>query len=259
MAAAPRDRILTQARIVLAMGGRPTVADFAHAAGVSRASFYRVFRSKNELLDALDRAREPAAGERVLQTAVEMIGAHGLAALSMDELADRAEVSRATLYRLFPGKPALFSAVAQRYSPMEPVTGLLATRSHEPPETLMPDIAREVYRTMYGRGDDRTGLLRALFFEVSGLSPDSEQAMRQGVLTLVGAMLMYIEKHMSAGRLRSMHPLLALQSFIGPVFFHLLTRRAVERMLGADLDGERAVGDLAEVWLRGMAPEGKAA
>lgn len=259
MSAPPRDRILSQARVVLAMGGRPTVADFAHAAGVSRTSFYRAFRSKNELLDALDRAPEPAARERVLQTAVEMIGTRGLAALSMDELADRADVSRATLYRLFPGKPALFAAVVQTYSPLEPVTRLLATRSHEPPHTLMPDIAREVYRTMCGRGDDRTGLLRALFFEVSGLSPDSEEVVRHGVLALVGGMLQYIGNHMSAGRLRPMHPLLALQSFIGPVFFHLLTRRAVERMLGTDLDGERAVGDLADAWLRAMTPERMAA
>jgi hypothetical protein len=58
---------------------------------------------------------------------------------------------------------------------------------------------------------------------------------------------------MEAGRLRRMHPLLAMQTFIGPIFFHLITRPVAERVLGMDFDGERAVVELAETWLRGMA------
>lgn len=253
-----RDRILTQAKIVLAMGDRPTVADFAHAAGVSKASFYRAFRSRQDLLEALDRSPEPGARERLLEAALAMIGTRGLSAVSMDEVAEAAQVSRATLYRLFPGKPALLAAVIQAYSPMEPVIRLLEERGDDPPSELMPEIAREVYRTMYGRGEDRTGLLRALFFELTSLSPDAEQALRQGILRLVGAMLAYIETKMAAGRLRRMHPLLALQSFIGPVFFHLVTRRAVDVMLGAHFEGEPAVTELAEAWVRAMEPEAAA-
>lgn len=252
---APRERILDRARVVLAMGGRPTVEDFARAAGLSRTSFYRVFRSRDELLEALERAPEPDARDRILEAAVAMIGATGLAALSMDELADRAGVSRATLYRLFPGKAALFAAVVETYSPLEPVIHLLASRHDETPGALMPEIARAVYRTISGGGVDRTGLLRALFFEVTSLSPDTEQVMRQGIVKLVGAMLAYIESNMSSGRLQRMQPLLALQSFIGPVFFHLITRRAVERVLGTDLDGEQAVTELAEAWVRAMTPD----
>lgn len=259
MAAAPRERIIDRARVVLAMGGRPTVDDFARAAGVSRASFYRVFHSRDELLEALERAPEPDARDRVLEAAVAMIGASGLAALSMDDLADRAGVSRATLYRLFPGKAALFAAVVEAYSPLEPVTRLLASRHDDPPSVLMPEIARTVYRTICGGRVDRTGLLRALFFEVTSLSPDTEEAMRQGVLKLIAAMLAYVESNMSSGRLRRTHPLLALQSFIGPVFFHLITRGAVERVLGADLDGEPAVTQLADTWVRAMTPREAAA
>jgi len=57
---------------------------------------------------------------------------------------------------------------------------------------------------------------------------------------------------MSEGRLRQMHPMLALQSFVGPIFFHLITRPVVERVLGLDIDGEQAVTELAQMWLRAM-------
>jgi hypothetical protein len=40
--------------------------------------------------------------------------------------------------------------------------------------------------------------------------------------------------------------------FIGPIFFHLLTRPAVERVLSLDIDGEQAVTELAAGWLRAM-------
>src|SRR5437868_13949181 len=138
----PRERILTRARAALAMGGRPTVSDFAAAAGVSRASFYRAFRSRDALIEALDRTPEPDARERVLEAGFELVGHRGMAALSMDDLADKAQVSRATLYRLFPGKGALFTGLVSTYSPLEPVIKLLDAMREEDPAALMPEVAR---------------------------------------------------------------------------------------------------------------------
>ena len=244
-------RILERAPSVLARGGKPTVGEFAAAAGISRASFYRHFKSREALLKALAVSPEPDARERVLGAAVEMVGSQGLTALSMDALADRAEVSRATLYRLFPGKSALLMGLVDAYSPLEPVRRLLSARKDEPPEVLMPELARTAYRAVAGR----IGLMRALFFEVSGLSAETEEVAAQAITGMVGLLVMYVTEQMAAGRLRRVHPLLALQSFIGPVLFHILTRRLAERVLNLDVEGEAAVTQLAEAWLRAMSPE----
>jgi AcrR family transcriptional regulator len=230
------------------------VAQLSTAAGVSRASFYRAFESRDALLETLNVAPEPDARERVLGAAFEMVGANGLAALSMDELAERAQVSRATLYRLFPGKSSIFTSLLYAYSPLEPVTALLAAMVDEPPDVVMPEIAREVYRTVFAGGESRIGLLRTIFFEVSGLAPDTEEAARDVIGKLVGTLALYLVGQMSAGRVRAMSPLLALQSFIGPIFFHLMTRPLAERLLGLEMSGEEAVTQLAESWLRAMSP-----
>jgi AcrR family transcriptional regulator len=251
-AASPRDRILSRAHSVLAKQANPTVADFARAAGISRASFYRVFKSREALLEALEVAPDPGTKERILDAALEEVGAHGLSALSMDELADRAAVSRATLYRLFPGKAALFTGLIHAYSPLEPVTQLLTAMQHEPPEVLLPELARTVYRTVYGGGKNRIGLLRALLFEVSGLAPDTEEAARDVIVNMAGALGIYMATNMAEGRLRQMHPMLALQAFIGPIFFHLITRPVIERVVGLDMDGEQSVTELTQTWLRAM-------
>jgi len=231
------------------------VAELAAAAGVSRASFYRAFESREALLEALDLEPEPGASQRVLEAALKLVGAHGLTNLSMDDLATEAGVSRATLYRLFPGKAALFTSLLHEYSPLDPVSQLLETRRAEPPEVLMPEIAVTVYRVFYGAGESRLGILRALFFEISTLAPETADAAQDLIRALVGAVAVYVMEHMQAGRLRQMHPVLALQSFVGPIFFHLMTRPMAERVLGFDIEGERAVTMLAENWLRAMAPE----
>jgi AcrR family transcriptional regulator len=252
-----RGRILGRARELVAAGKTPTVAEFAAAAGVSRTSFYRAFDSRDALLQALDVQPEPGASDRILAAAFRIVGERGLSSVSMDELAAQAGVSRASIYRLFPGKSALFTALVRVYSPLEPVLKVLHARGDEPPETVMVEVARVVYRTVYANGQNRAGMLRALFFEVSSLAPDTEDAARDLIANLVGSLAMYISAQMAAGRLRSMHPLLALQSFAGPIFFHLITRPAAERVLGIEIGGEEAVTELARMWLRGMAPEEK--
>src|SRR6266851_172456 len=186
---ATRERILGEARGLLGRGGKATVGQIASAAGVSRTTFYRAFESRHALLEALEVAPEPGARQRLLDAALEMVGAHGLSALSMEDLADRADVSRATAYRLFPGKSALFTALVNTYSPLEPVIGVLSAMQDAAPELVMPEIARTVHRTIYGRGADRTGLLRALFFEVTGLAPDTEEAAREAIGKVVGAVM----------------------------------------------------------------------
>jgi AcrR family transcriptional regulator len=234
------------------------VAEIARAAGTSRSTFYRHFKSREALLDALAVEPEPGARERVLGAAVEMVGAQGLSALSMDELADRAGVSRATLYRVFPGKSALLTGLIESYSPLEPVKRLLNEHHDEPPEVLMPELARTAYRAVFGAGENRTGLIRALFFEVSGLRPETEEVAADAIRGIVGQLVMYVMTQMSEGRLRRTHPLLALQSFIGPVLFHILTRPLAEKVLRLDIEGEAAVTQLAETWLRAMATKEKA-
>jgi AcrR family transcriptional regulator len=241
-----RQEIVDAARPLYAAGRRPQVADIARAAGVSRATFYRYFRSRDELESVLQVEPEPGSRERILEAALDLLDRDGLAALSMDEVAERAGVSRASLYRLFPGKPALFTAIVRAYSPFDPVRELLARLRERPPEEVMPELARTVVHVMKGR----VGVIRSVLLEVASGNPDTAEAVNLILLNLVGAALGYLLEQMRAGRLRMQHPVLALQSFIGPILFHLLTREVVEQKLGLEMPTEDAAVELARGWLR---------
>lgn len=224
--------------------------EIAKRAGISRATFYRHFRSRDELIRELDLAPDPATRDRVLETALDMVGRDGLAALSMDELATAAGVSRATVYRLFPGKPALFRELVRTFSPMQPVTTELARLNDRPPDEVIPAIALAAARSLLGR----IGVVRAIFLEVTGQGPDTLEAAEYLFQDGVAAVLGYVMAQMQLGRLRRMHPLLALQALIGPILFHLITRDVAEQRLGLDLAVEDAVTQLAASWVRAMRP-----
>ena len=186
-------------------------------------------------------------------------GPEGLAELSMDELAAQAGVSRATLYRLFPGKEALFAELVRTFSPFEPIAAVLEAMGDRAPAEVIPAIAHALAAAM----DGHIGLLLQLLLEVSRSDPDSHagpdsqqdaaQAMR--TLPLVAG---YLDQQMAAGRLRRMDPALAMQALAGPIVMHLLMQASTQSQSGAGpwvalpLDG--VVDELVGMWLRAMTP-----
>lgn len=248
---ATRARILSAARRLARSGERPTLGEVAQAAGVSRATVHRVVGSRAELLTAIDANPDPATRDRVLNAALEMVGEHGLAALSMDELALRAGTSRANLYRLFPGKAVLFRELVAVYAPLRPVQEALVELGEAPPEVVMPELARRAARHLEGR----IGLVRTLFLEITGSEPEAESGRELAVAEGFAGVVGYLVQQMQAGRLRRMDPALAMQMFVGPVMVHLLTRPILARLVGQPPPLEESVTQLAEGWLRAMKTE----
>jgi AcrR family transcriptional regulator len=243
-----RRQVVAAARQLLRRDPEARIGDIARKAGVSRATFYRHFGSRGALLESIAHEPRPQARERVLVAAQEALLRASLADLSMDELARAAEVSRGTLYRLFPGKPALLEALVEAYSPFDAVRTILKDRHDEPPHTVLPVIARAIA----GVAGQRLGLMRAIFVEVTALSPTAVTALRPAFMGTIGALGEYMATQMAAGRMRRMHPILAVQAFIGPVFFHLMTRPVLERMAPIPITSEQAVDDLVAGVLEGL-------
>jgi AcrR family transcriptional regulator len=231
--------------------------ELATRAGVSRATLYRLFGSQQQLLHELGLQPPPTVRSRILDSALELVGRHGLAELSMDELAATAGVSRATLYRLVPGKEALFAELVRRFSPFEPIAAVLETMGERPPAEVIPAIAQAMAAAM----DGHIGLLLQLLFELSRSDPDrhggadanqdAAQAMR--TLPLVAG---YLDQQMAAGRLRRMDPVLAMQALAGPIVMHLLMQASAQSKSGAGhgvaLPLEGVVDELVALWLRAM-------
>src|SRR5215471_17230664 len=215
-----RARILEAARRHVTQGEVPSLVEIAQAAGISRATFYRAFSSREELLLALALEPEPESRERLLAKALEMLGTEGLAALSMDALADAASVSRATVYRVFPGKAALFREVLKAYSPFEPIATLLERHADRPPEEVMPQVAQAFVEVLA----TRPGVFRTLAFEISSQQGETVEAATFVLVRGIGSLLDYLNRQVQLGTMRPIAPFVALQAFLGPLVIHLMTR-----------------------------------
>jgi len=250
LAGSAADRIIAAAAPVLAEDPSASMAAIARAAGVSRATLHRHFRTRADLLAAA--GVEPDAGtrDRILRATVDLISRDGLEAMSMDEVAARADVSRASVYRLFPGKAALFEALVTTYAPFEPVIALLDEIGDRSAELVLP----EVYRRVASIASTNIGLIRAVYVEVWAGSPDAVAGAGRPLRAMLRALGAYLEREMAAGRLESMHPLLAVQSLLGPLIFHLLTRPAAKQIAGVDLPFDVVVDELGRAALRSLQP-----
>lgn len=81
----------------------------------------RHFGSRRALLEGVSHEPRPDARTRIVNAAQEMLIRSSLAELAMDDLARAADVSRGTLYRIFPGKAALLQGLIETYSPFDQV------------------------------------------------------------------------------------------------------------------------------------------
>ena len=190
------------------------------------------------------------AGERVLLAASELIKRGGLHTFSMEELATAAGVSRATVYRLFPTKAALFGALVRRFSPFESVADILEAHGQEPPGVVIPILTRTLARV----GAERIGIMRAILLEASAVTPDAMRGVQPFMPDVVRALAGYMLRQMQAGAIRRMHPVLAVQAVLGPIFVHLLTRPIAEQLVGFDLPLETSVDELTASILGGLQP-----
>jgi AcrR family transcriptional regulator len=185
------------------------------------------------------RPREERADRAILAAALELMAEQGVRDLRMDDVASRAGVGKATIYRRYRSKEELVSAtVAQLVSEITlPDTG--STR-----DDLLALMRKAV--TVYS-GSLEAGVMPGLV-EAMSRDPELARTVREGFLAGRRAGLRSVlERGVARGDLSAdMDFELALDVLGGPLFYRLL-------VTGGPIDDGLARG-VAELILRGFAP-----
>jgi AcrR family transcriptional regulator len=187
----------------------------------------------------LGRPRAQRADRAILRAAIELIAAQGVRDLRMDDVADRARVGKATIYRRYRSKDELVTAAVSALVSEIAVPDTGSTRADL---AALMHSAVEVYS-----GSVEAGVMPSL---VDAMSRDVElaQSVREGFLAgRRAALRAVLERGVERGDLRADLDLeLALDVLAGPLFYRLLiTGGAIDRQLA---DG------VVELILRGFAP-----
>jgi AcrR family transcriptional regulator len=191
---------------------------------------------------SMGRPRDERADRAILDATLELMAENGAHDLRMDDVAGRAGVGKATIYRRYRSKDELITAA---------VAGLVS-------EIRIPDTGRtradllalmrsavEVYR-----GSVEAAVMPSL---VEAMSRDAELArlVREGFLAgRRAALRVVLDRGIERGDLRNDLDLeLALDVLGGPLFYRLL-------ITGGPIDKKLADG-VVELILRGFAPQTK--
>jgi AcrR family transcriptional regulator len=197
---------------------------------------------------AADRRRQ------IMEVAMQLFAQQGFQGTTTREIADRARVNEALIFRHFGSKEELYWAVIEdkcRTSGQEPLPE--KRRRYDSDSDFFAALAEEMLRS---RADDTT-LSRLLLFTALENHHLSHRFFRTYVAEYFEKLAGYIRVGIQQGRFRAVDPLLAARSFLGMVVYHSWMQELFGYKRYQKIDNAEAGRVLADIWLRGMAPEEK--
>ncbi|MEX2627591.1 MAG: TetR/AcrR family transcriptional regulator [Ilumatobacteraceae bacterium] len=140
--------------------------------------------------------------QRILETALDMFGARGVDAVSLDEIARSVGVRKQTVLYWFPSKVELVDAVlTEAANELVAVIDAAVRAAPDEPLARIDAVIVAVFRPAV-----RRPALLGLVREIGRLTPEHAAGLRRGLAPLVERAVAYLATEMDAGRLRRADP-----------------------------------------------------
>lgn len=210
--------------------------------------------AKTEFTTLETGVRSPAAPkyEAILEAAAEVFLEAGFGHASMDEIARRAGVSKATIYNHFDSKPELFGAIVRNRC-QRSLPAMLGELTGQPVEETLTAIGRQFLDVLMMPGS--LPLYRTVLAESPRFPEIGRAFYDAGPGRAVAAVAGYLEAQQARGAVTVADPRLAAEQFFAAVLGHIHVRlllgladappaaeereRVVAAAVSAFLDGHR--------------------
>jgi AcrR family transcriptional regulator len=259
---AKQARFLAQVRPLVEERGYDAVSvdAMAAAAGISKATFYRLFSAKEAVRAALRTVGVAAeqlgardGREAILDAALVVFGADGYAGATVDAIAAAAGMSKAGLYWHFETKEAIFAGMIGRYAPFAAIARIIAAgeQAGESTAVVLSRVLTEIARAILPNHT----LFRSIFFEAAQNPEIGAVFVRQVISNGFGILGGYLTRETAAGRLRPLHPMIAVQGLIGPLFIYFFTYEMFTTQLGLAVPLEAVIAQIVGTFLDGASAQ----
>ena len=192
--------------------------------------------------------------EQILAVATTLFARQGFKGITTREIAERAGVTEALVFRHFRSKEDLYWAVIeakiQDNSPKERMRERLKTSGSD-----FEILAALVEDILERRAQDQT-LSRLLLFSALENHRLSQRFFRTFIANYYEILAEYIEKRASQGVFRKVDAVLAARSFLGMAIYHSWVQELFGGKLYQKLSVKQVSRTLVDVWLQGMLREG---
>jgi AcrR family transcriptional regulator len=158
--------------------------------------------------------------QRILAEAMRCFAARGFAGTTTRELAAGAGVTEAALYRYFPSKEALYTALIDEKMATPSPFAALEQAAAQGERHLLEQVAVLMLRA----SDAEPQLLRILLYTALEGHALADSFMQKRVYALRGFLTEYFERRIRAGAFRAVDRALAARGFVGMVVHYLISR-----------------------------------
>lgn len=236
-------------------GDEFTMDKLSEATGVSRATLYRRFGSREAILQRLvdDHALDiealslPDIPTRIMHATGVALNRAGFAGVTIDMIAQEAGVGPATVYRHFGSKDALIEAFIGFNSPRQLLRSLVANAESD----LAADLIL-LAKTMLEFMRDNQGLVSTFAFENQG-SEAHIAKIRASQGRTIYMLTDYLAGHMALGNLHQGDAFALALSFMGILIgVGLVGPKSYDRPI-TDLDA--VAHNVTQLFLHGIAPQ----
>ncbi len=199
---------------------------------------------KGNRVSGLDRRRQ------ILAVAAELFARQGFRGTTTREIAGRAGINEAILFRHFRRKEDLYWAILDDKCRGRGGHERLEAELRAPGDdrAVFAAIAEGILR----RNTEDSTLSRLLLFSALEHHRLSQRFFRTHVARYYEALALHIRQRIRAGTFRRVDPLLAARGFLGMIVYHFLIQELFGGRRYQKFDTRRVCRVLAEIWLEGM-------
>jgi AcrR family transcriptional regulator len=241
--------------------GRPAaevpLSILAEEAGISRSTLLRrIGGSRRALDEAVRKAGVDPGGqpvrERAIEAAAQLVSDRGLAAVTLESVAEAAHCSMQSLHAIFGTRDRLFAAIYERYSPLSDLVDLFT----HPTASLEQTVA-DFYQAMAAGLTREPQVAPAMLADLLA-SPHGPAAriFADYFPRAVSAVGGWLRQQVITGAIRDIPIPLLMEQLIGPFVAHLLLRPATGQTDWDIPDLEQACAVFTATFLNAVAPHG---
>jgi AcrR family transcriptional regulator len=187
---------------------------------------------------------------QIMEAAKELFARQGFEGTTTRQIAQRARVNEAIIFRHFPGKEDLYWAIIDHQCEVAGWQQSLQRHlsSGASQREVFAGIAEEI---LIRRAKDGS-LSRLLLFSALENQRRSQRFFQTHVVEYYELIAEYIRRRIEEGVFRAVNPLLAARGFVGMIVYHSQIQEIYGAKRYQDFDVKEVSETLTDIWLGGM-------
>jgi TetR/AcrR family transcriptional regulator len=192
--------------------------------------------------------------QQIMQAATGLFARQGFNGTTTREIARRARVNEAIIFRHFPRKEDLYWAILE--NECHPAHGDAGLNGRLETDKSDREVFRAIAEDILRCNTQDPSLSRLLLFSALENHQLSHRFFRTYVAGYYDVLAQHIRKRIRAGVFRRIDPLLAARGFLGMVSYHFMIQELFGGKRYRRFDPGRVTDTLTDIWLEGMRARG---